>query len=114
MVRLNGGQSHPKSGPRGPGRAHRRPELRALIFGSAMPPRESSHVSRRLTPRTAAPDPPPTLPVCLTCRFGTPAPCPAVGVEHWDRQRALALLRRLHMGNIIVEHLAIAIQPPDR
>ena len=37
-----------------------------------------------------------------------------MGVEHWDRQRALALLRRLHMGNIIVEHLAIAIQPPDR
>ena len=45
MVRLNGGQSHPKSGPRGPGRAHRRRELRALIFGSAMPPRESPHVA---------------------------------------------------------------------
>ena len=37
-----------------------------------------------------------------------------MGVEHWDKQRALALPRRLYMGSIIVEHLAIAIQPPDR
>ena len=37
-----------------------------------------------------------------------------MGVEHFDRQRALALLGWLYMGNITVKHLAIAIQPPDR
>ena len=37
-----------------------------------------------------------------------------MGVEHCDRQRRLAVLGRLYMGNITVKHVAIAIQPPDR
>ena len=39
---------------------------------------------------------------------------PSDGRRTLGRQRRLAVLGRLYMGNIIVEHLAIAIQPPDR
>ncbi|SVD67929.1 uncharacterized protein METZ01_LOCUS420783, partial [marine metagenome] len=36
-----------------------------------------------------------------------------VGAGHWDPDCALVLLGRVHMDNIIVQHLAIAIRLPD-
>ena len=36
-----------------------------------------------------------------------------MGAGHWDPDCALVLLGRVHMDNIIVQHLAIAIRLPD-